>query len=101
MGFNSGFKGLIICHIPSDSVTDPYITRSKLMALYMFIDLKRLVEHGKISRVEPYVTRWHDIRTNCQENLSTVSVLLCVCAVHCDIIMQYKPAKCTFSKLIF
>jgi hypothetical protein len=24
-----------------------------------------------------------------------------VCAVHCNIIVQYKPTKCTFPKLIF
>jgi hypothetical protein len=40
------------------------------VALYMFINLKRLVEHGKISRVEPYVTQWHDVHNDYHENLS-------------------------------
>jgi len=26
---------------------------------------------------------------------------MCLCAVHRNIIIQYKPTKCTFSKLIF
>jgi len=29
------------------------------------------------------------------------TVVLCFCNVHCNIIIQYKPTKCTFSKLIF
>jgi len=40
------------------------------MALYMFINLKRLVEHVKISRVEPYVTQWRDVHNDCHEKLS-------------------------------
>ena len=31
----------------------------------------------------------------------SVSVIVCVCTVHCNIILQYQPTKCTFLKLIF
>jgi hypothetical protein len=34
-------------------------------------------------------------------NVSTSKGILCFCTVHCNIIIKYKPTKCTFPKLIF
>ena len=39
----------------------------------------------------------NDEKEDDDEMTMTVMVFLCFCTVHCNIIIQYKPTKCTFS----
>jgi hypothetical protein len=71
-----------------------HISRCTINKTY---NLKPLVEHGKVSRVEPNVTQFILIVTKICRSVSVILFFI----VHFIIILQYKLTKCTFFKLVF